>query len=59
MSIAGIVLALSLLIYLAYRGISVLVLAPLVAADPEKIAMVYRQQLAVLWAGGRAAARGR
>lgn len=32
MSIAGIVLALSLLIYLAYRGISVLVLAPLVAA---------------------------
>ena len=32
MSIAGIALALSLLIYLAYRGISVLVLAPLVAA---------------------------
>jgi len=32
MSIAGIVLALGLLIYLAYRGISVLVLAPLVAA---------------------------
>ena len=32
MSIAGIVLALALLIYLAYRGISVLVLAPLVAA---------------------------
>jgi len=32
MSIAGIVLALGLLIYLAYRGISVLVLAPIVAA---------------------------
>ncbi len=32
MSILGIVLALALLIYLAYRGISVLVLAPLVAA---------------------------
>ncbi|MCW8907669.1 MAG: GntP family permease [Sedimenticola sp.] len=32
MSIAGIALALGLLIYLAYRGISVLVLAPLVAA---------------------------
>jgi H+/gluconate symporter-like permease len=32
MSIAGITLALGLLIYLAYRGISVLVLAPLVAA---------------------------
>ena len=32
MNIAGIAVALSLLIYLAYRGISVLVLAPLVAA---------------------------
>ena len=32
MSITGIVLALALLIYLAYRGISVIVLAPLVAA---------------------------
>ncbi len=32
MSIAGITLALGLLIYLAYRGVSVLVLAPLVAA---------------------------
>ncbi|MBA1146195.1 GntP family permease [Ectothiorhodospiraceae bacterium WFHF3C12] len=32
MSIAGILLALAALIYLAYRGISVLVLAPLVAA---------------------------